>query len=115
MAIARQRFGKMHHIWGTNVVPFNAQLQLFDAGVVSVLVYGSESWLMDDALQASLKGWCARCVTHITGRSIADECRVPSFPLLLKIYKRRFKWLGHQLKRTGSTVQKVLMHMLQQD
>ena len=113
MGIARTRFGQLHNIWGSTVIPRSAQMKLFEAGVVSVLVYGSEAWIMDDQLVASLTAWCARCVTHITGESIKDEYKTPTYPLVKKILKRRFRWLGHQLRRDGSLVQQALLHLAQ--
>ena len=55
MGIARTRFGQLYHIWGSTLVSLSAQLQLFEAAVVSVLVYGCEAWVMDSKLQASLR------------------------------------------------------------
>lgn len=109
MAIARARFGQMFNIWGSTVLPISAQVQLFEAGVVSVLVYGSEVWPMDTDMKRSLRGWCAKCLTHITGKSIVEENRDPSYPLVAKVLRRRFKWLGHSLRRSGSLVQTVLL------
>jgi hypothetical protein len=113
MAIARTRFGQLHHIWGSTVIPLSAQIQLFEAAIVSVLVYGCEVWIMDTDLQVSLCAWCARCMTHITDNSIKDEYKSPTYPLVNKVLKRRFKWLGHQLRRKDSLVQKALLHMAQ--
>ena len=113
MGIARTRFGQLHHIWGSTLIARSAQLKLFGAGVVSVLVYGSGAWIMDDLLMASLTSWGAKCVAHITGRSVKEEYKSPSYPMVKHLLKRRFKWLGHQLRRDGSLVQKALLHLAQ--
>ena len=111
MGMAKARFGQLFHIWGSTVFQRDAKLQLFGSGVVSMLVYGCEAWVMDEALIKALKSWCARCTTHITGKSIKDEYKEPAYPLIDKILKRRFKWLGHSLRRSGSLVQKALLHL----
>jgi hypothetical protein len=43
MGQAKTRFGKLARIWESSVFPIAAKLRLFEAGVVSVLVYGCES------------------------------------------------------------------------
>ena len=40
-------------------------LHLFGATVVSVLAYGSEAWLLDGNMMASLRGWCAKCMVRL--------------------------------------------------
>ena len=111
MGMAKTRFGKLFHIWGSTVFQRQAKLQLFESGVVSMLVYGCEAWVMDEALMKTLKNWCAKCTTHITGNSIKDEYKKPSYPLVEKVLKRRFTWLGHSLRRSGSLVQRALLHL----
>jgi hypothetical protein len=90
-------------------------MRLFDGGVVSVLVFGCEVWMLNDATMASLRGWCARCVSKVTGRSIREECVDPTYPLVLKVRARRLRWLGHILRsHEGHLVRRVLMAQCQQ-
>jgi hypothetical protein len=111
MGMAKTRFGQLFHIWGSTVFQRGAKLQLFESGIISMLVYGCEAWVMDGALMTSLRSWCAKCTTHITGDSIRDEYKNPAYPIVSKILKRRFRWLGHSLRRSGSLVQKALIHL----
>ena len=103
----------MYHIWGSGQFPESAQVKLFEAAVVSVLTYGCEVWVMDKEMQGKLQQWCARCTVHITGRTIQEEYKSPTFPIIKKIMKRRFDWLGHQLRRSGSLVQTALKVLAQ--
>ena len=74
MAKAKARFGQLWQLWDGSAFPIAAKVQLFvGAAVVSILVYGSEAWLLDDKLEASLRGWCAKCMVHITGRGVRDS------------------------------------------
>jgi hypothetical protein len=98
MAKAKARFGQLWQIWSSTAFPTTAKIRLFGAAVVSVLVYGSEAWLLDSALEASLRGWCAKCMVHITGRGVRDECVSPSYPLVNQVRQKRLKWLGHVLR-----------------
>ena len=55
------------------------------------LRFGHESWDLDRETRASLKGWNVRCVFRITGRSLADENRHPTFDLVAKLAARTAK------------------------
>jgi hypothetical protein len=98
MAKAKARFGQLWRIWDSSAFPITAKVRLFGAAVVSILLYGSEAWHLDDKLEASLRGWCAKCMVHISGRSVRDECVSPSFPSVAKVRQKRLKWLGHVLR-----------------
>lgn len=98
MGKAGTRFGQMCKLWGKAQLPLRVRLGLFEAGVVSLLVYGMEAWLLTEKTMASLRGWCARCVTHITGRTIREECVQPTFDLVGRLRARRLKWLGQLLR-----------------
>ena len=98
MAKAKARFGQLWQLWSSTAFPTTTKIRLFGAAVVSILVYGSEAWQLDSKLEASLRGWCAKCMTHITGREVRDECVSPSYPLIAKIRQKRLMWLGHVLR-----------------
>ena len=114
MAKARARFSKLWNIWDSKVLPLTAKIRLFEAAVVSVLIYGCEVWILDEALCASLRGWCAKCMHHITNKSITEECRDPTYPLVDVVRQRRLRWLGKVLcMHEGSLVRKVVLKVAQ--
>ena len=47
MAKAKARFGQLWQFWSSTSFPTTTKIRLFGAAVVSVLVYGSEAWLLD--------------------------------------------------------------------
>ena len=63
MAKAKARFGQLWQLWSSTAFPITAKIRLFGAAVVSILVYGSEAWQLDSKLEASLRDWCAKCMT----------------------------------------------------
>jgi hypothetical protein len=115
MGEAKSRFGKLRHIWDSGVFPVSAKLRLFEAAVVSVLVYGCEAWTLDEAMMSSLRGWCAKCVTRFTGKSIREENRHPTYPLVQKVQQRRLKWVGHILRlEESSLIQQVVLELVKE-
>ena len=85
-------------MWKDTAISLQAKLRLFDCGIASVLVYGCEIWMLDRSTTASLRGWCARLISKLTGRSIREECNDPTYPLIEKVRARRLRWLGHILR-----------------
>ena len=73
MAKAKSRFGKMHEVWRSPILPLKVKLTLYQHAVISMLVHGHEAWDLTPELQTKLNGWNARSVAIITGRSIQEE------------------------------------------
>ena len=109
MAIAGVRFSDCNKIWRSDRVNLRDKIRLFNSGVVSVLVYGCEAWVLDESCQASLRGWCARYMSKLTGRSIREECVDPTFKLVGKIRVRRLRWLGHVLRSSERSFMRKLV------
>ena len=67
MAIAKTTFGKLMEIWKAEEVPLKQKLRLYGSAVISIVSFGFETWEMPPKLEASLRGWNARCSAAITG------------------------------------------------
>ena len=84
--------------------------------MISVLTYGHEIWKLDEKVERKLKGWCARCLANITGRSIRDETVEPSFDLLSRLRSRRLRWAGHILRlEETSLIRRMLLATVERD
>ena len=104
MAIAGAKFGECKKVWKATQISLQDKIRLFDSGVVSVLIYGCEVWLLDEACQASLRGWCALLMSKVTGRSIREECVGPTYKIVDKVRARRLRFLGHALRSPESSL-----------
>jgi hypothetical protein len=110
MAIAKSRFGKLHEVWRDKKLPVFAKVRIYACAVVSVLTYGNEIWRLDAKTLASLRGWNARCLAAMTGRSFRDETVDPTFDLVSRLRSRRLRWAGHILRMEESNLmRKVLL------
>ena len=96
MGLAKTVFGKMMNIWKSDLA-LPVKLNLFGAAVVTVMSHGFESWCLDNALLSTLRGWNARCLAHITGNSISEEARHPTYDLISTLKLRRLKWARQEL------------------
>jgi hypothetical protein len=116
MAIAKTRFGELHEAWHSKKLPVSMKLRIFACAVVSVLTYGNEIWRMGEKTRRTLRGWCARCLSIMTGRSIRDETVDPSFDLVSRLRSRRLRWAGHILRlEEASLIRRVLLATVQRD
>ena len=99
IAMAIQRHGKMRHIWKSGHLHLRLKLRLYVAAVCSVMTYGSEAWLLDDATIRALNGANSRMVSTITGRSPHEEAKqdTKTYDLVAGVRARRLKWLGQIL------------------
>jgi hypothetical protein len=109
MAIAKSRFGTLHEVWRDKKLPTSAKVRIYACAVVSVLTYGNEIWRMDAKTQASLRGWNARCLAAMTGRSFRDETVDPTFDLLSRLRSRRLRWAGHILRQEESSLMRRVL------
>ena len=99
IARAKQRFGKMRHIWGNKELHKNLRMRLYKSSVCSILTYGSEAWRLTTKVCAALNGANSSMVSRITGRTIREEAiEGKTFDLVKWIRARKLQWLGHILR-----------------
>ena len=99
IARARQRFGKMRHIWGNKTLHMNLRMRLYKASVCSILTYGSEAWRLTTEVCSALNGANSSMVSVITGRTVrAEASSGKTFDLVKWIRARKLQWLGHILR-----------------
>ena len=97
-AQAKAVYGTLRDALTSDRVPIRARLRLYQSGVLSVLTHGHESWSLTAAAASTLRGWNARCLAGMTGRSVAEECRQPTLDLVAWLRGRRLRWAGQVLR-----------------
>ena len=73
IAMARQRFGKMRHIWANKELHQKLRMTLYKASVCSILTYGSEAWKLNAEVAKAINGVNAQMVCVITGKTPHQE------------------------------------------
>ena len=93
IALARQRFGKMRHIWADKRLHQNLRLRLYKSSVCSVMTYGSEAWLLSDEVSKALNGANSQMLSVISGKTAHEEASkdTRTFDLLRWIRARRLQ------------------------
>jgi len=96
--IATTRAGQLRHIFGSTHIDLATKLNLYNAAIGSLFTYGCEAWTLTTKTMRQLNGANSHLLTRITGKTIHEEARDPSYDLNLNIRKRRLCWLGHILR-----------------
>ena len=94
------RCGKLRHILTSATISMKLKLRLYDASVVSLLTFGSETWDLNPKTCRQLNGANSKMLTWFTGKSIPEEARpnTTSLNVIRKIRQCRLRWVGHLLR-----------------
>ena len=81
------------------------KLRVYNASVISVLLYGSETWPLNTTLAARLDGFDSRALRplegiswtqHVTNKTLRDLTQQPPASRLAAM--RRVRWYGHIIR-----------------
>ena len=78
LGIGRSYYNKLFRFYTNEDLPEGLRIEFFAAAVIGGASYGSEAWAYSDKLRSRIKGWAARMLSCITGRSVEDESRDPT-------------------------------------
>ena len=94
------RCGDLRHLFSSKNLQFKIKLRLYEAAVVSLLLYGSEAWNLDPRTCKMLRGANSRMLAWFSGNSIPHEARqsTTSFNIIHKLRTRRLRWVGNILR-----------------
>ena len=102
---SRVSFMKLKQIWNSRKLTMNTKLKLYKSLVLSVLLYGSETWKTNECDNKKLDTFhftCLRRILQIRWPYIIsnDELvsRTNSKRISQEVKERRWRWIGHVLR-----------------
>ena len=108
---ARQAFGCMTGVWRSSQISRNLKLKLFRSNVISVLLYGCETWKVTTNTTHKLQVFVNKCLRRILKIrwpdriSNAELHRICKFEELARLVRRRkWSWIGHTLRRNPNEI-----------
>ena len=111
---ARTAFHKLSRVWRSRILSMKTKLRIFNTSVKSVLLYGSETWLVSDRINQRLQTFvnkCLRIVCRIFWPRTISNADLLSLtnnpPINIEIKKRKWGWIGHTLRREDDNVAKM--------
>lgn len=115
---AATSFGKLtKRAWQNKYLTAKTKILIYDACVLSTLLYASETWTMYRRQERKLNTFHLRCLRKILGIKWQD--RVPNSKVLelssqltisTILSKRRMRWLGHVKRMDDNRIPKQLLY-----
>ena len=113
MATATSAMAKLSKIWKSKEISFPTKMKLYKSLVLSILLYGCESWTMTAETTKRIQTFETKCFRQMLGISWRDRksndfvknqvtaLAGPQEPLLALVKKRKLAWFGHVTRRNS--------------
>ena len=111
LAMATAAMAKLSRFWKSKTISFNTKMKLFKALVLSILLYGCESWTMTAETTRRIQTFETKCFRRLLDiswkehksndfvRSQVAQLAGPQEPLLALVKRRKLAWFGHLIRR----------------
>jgi len=106
-------FGKMKKVWANKHINLQTKLRLYEALILSTLLYSAELWPLTVTLSKKLEAVHHRWMRGILGITRRDKVtneeirkRTRQILLVNVIRERRLRWLGHVARMDEARIQK---------
>jgi hypothetical protein len=105
-------------VWRSDILSPNTKIQLYNALVMSTLLYASETWTLTEAQVERLEVFHNRNIRRIKGVSLLD--RVPTaelhrmggqqtYPIAAWLRRFHLRWIGHLARRDDDYYPKQML------
>ncbi|XP_061191532.1 uncharacterized protein LOC133199675 [Saccostrea echinata] len=115
-AKARTAFANLGNIWKSSTIRTKTKIKIFKTNVIGVLLYGSESWKVTNNITQKLDTFQTRCLRRILKifwlNKISNEElyeRTQTAAISDQIKEKRWKWIGHVLRKETSDIPRVAL------
>jgi len=117
-------FWKLEKIWKANEIPIELKINIFKSSVLTILLYGSETWIINKQENKALDSFVTSCCRimlnikrqdHISNDELIERIkqqtngRVNLRKLSEYVAGRQLAWVGHMLRR------KIKVNGIEQD
>lgn len=116
LAKARTAFQKLRNIWRSKQYSRKTKIKLYNSNVKPVLLYGSECWRVTKADMRALSSFhhsCLRQICRIFWPNTISNTNLlkmtESSCIIDEITQKRFRWLGHVLRKENSSITKTAL------
>ena len=113
---ARNSYCSIRNIWKSNIYSLKTKLRFFNSNVISVLLYGCQSWRVSKDDMNKLDVFQTKCLRRTCNifwpNKISNEdlYRITNLsPISTQIQKHRLRWLGHVLRMPQDYIPKVAL------
>ncbi|VDP02214.1 unnamed protein product [Schistosoma margrebowiei] len=108
---AREAYLQLRNIWNSKQLSTNTKVRIFNTNVKTVLLYGAETWRTTKAIIQKIQVFINSCLRKILQirrpETISNNVlweRTNQIPAEEEIRKKRWKWVGHTLRKATNCV-----------
>ena len=108
---AQGAFISLSKLWRTKDISLGTKLRIFNSNVKSVLLYGCETWNASSSCIKRIQVFINKCLRRLlrirwTDRIRNEEVwrRTRQTPIGDEIGRRRWKWIGHTLRKPVNNI-----------
>ncbi|VDP49350.1 unnamed protein product [Schistosoma margrebowiei] len=108
---ARTAFLQLKNIWNSKQLSTNIKVRIFKTNVKAVLLYGAETWRTTTTTMKKVQVFINSCLRKILNIYWPDTIsnsllweRTNQLPAEEEIRKRRWKWIGHTLRKSSNCI-----------
>lgn len=113
---ARTAFHLLKNVWSSKSLSLPTKYRIFNTSVKSILLYGAETWRTTASTTRKIQTFINNCLRRILGIHWPDTIsneelwqRTGQQPIDQEILQRRWRWIGHTLRRpTTNTTRQAL-------
>ena len=104
-------------VWDNTMLTINTKMKVYQACVLSTLLYASEAWTLYSHQERRLNSFHLRCLRRILGitwqdrisnKNVLAQAGTPSMFALLS--QRRLRWLGHVSRMQDGRIPKDMLY-----
>jgi len=108
---AQSAFSALSKIWHSVAYSTQTKLHIFNTNVKAVLLYGCETWKNSKNIRVKLRGFINKCLRKLlrifwpdqaTNKELWKRTKQPRIDL--QIRKRKWRWLGHTLRKPSDDI-----------
>ena len=125
LAQATSAMSKLNKVWRSSSISFPVKIRLYRALVVTILLYGCESWTLSAATSRKVEAfemksyrrllhihWTEHRTNEFVLGRIADLAGAQE-PLLSVVRRRKLSWYGHVTRQDNSLAKTILQGTLE--
>ena len=107
----------MKDVFRSKIVPLQLKINIFEAACVSILLYGCESWIINQKLKSTLNSFATNCYRIMLGIKRIDKVSneqvykmVNRCQLTQRVQQRQLRFVGHCLRRDENDLIKYVLN-----
>ncbi|VDP48168.1 unnamed protein product [Schistosoma margrebowiei] len=108
---ARTAFLQLKNMWNSKQLSTNIKVRIFNTNIKAVLLYGAETWRTTTTTIRNVQVFIYSCLRKILNIHWPDTIsnsllweRTNQLPAEEEIRKRRWKWIGHTLRKSSNCI-----------